>query len=65
MYREIFEEDVKNCSIELTHIEEGITDKTLQEIDRRFGQADVLSIENAKSHVRTLRLLALFGTLIT
>ncbi|WP_405293480.1 hypothetical protein [Methanobrevibacter sp.] len=65
MSRETFEDDVKNCNLELTHIEEGITDQTLQEIDRRFGQADVLSIENAKSHVRTLRLLALFGTLIT
>lgn len=65
MYRKIFEEDVKNCNLEFTHIEEGITDPTLQKIDNLFGQADALSIENAQSHERYLKLLAIFGTLIT
>lgn len=65
MYRKIFEEDAKNCNLELSHIEDGITDPTLQKLDRLFGQADVLSIENAKNHVTNLRLLAVFGTLIT
>ena len=45
--KKIFFEEKENCKIPFTHIEEGITNPTLKEIDELYGAADVLSIENA------------------
>ena len=60
-----FYRDMENCEIPFTHIEENITDPALGEIDKLYGAADVLSIENAKKHERNLWLLSAFGTIIT
>lgn len=63
-YKEIFFEDKKNCEIPFTHIEKGITDPALKEIDEMYGAADVLSFENSKKHRNNLWLLSFFGTAI-
>ena len=63
--KETFFNDKADCRIPLTHIEEGIENSQLREIDELYGAADVLSIENAKKHERNLWLLSAFGTLIT
>lgn len=62
--KEIFFNDKKNCEIEFTHIEDGITDSTLKEIDELYGAADVLSIENAKKHQNNLLWLSIFGSIM-
>ena len=59
--KETFFNDKTDCRIPLTHIEEGIENPHLREIDELYGAADVLSIENAKKHERNLWLLSAFG----
>jgi hypothetical protein len=44
-----FDEERKECE-EVTHIEEGITDPTLIEIDKLYGAADALSMKHAKKY---------------
>lgn len=64
--KETFFNDKTDCRIPLTHIEEGIENPHLREIDELYGAADVLSIEKCqKKHERNLWLLSAFGTLIT
>ncbi|MBR4447260.1 hypothetical protein [Methanobrevibacter sp.] len=60
--KETFFKDMENCKIPFTHIEENITDPSLKAIDKLYGAADVMSMENAKKHYFNLKLLAFFGT---
>ena len=59
--KEDFIKDKEKCEIPLTHIEEGITDSSLQKIDELFGAADVLSIEYGKKHERNLKIISIFA----
>ena len=58
---EIFLKDKENCNENFTHIEDGITDPVLKEIDELYGAADVLSMEHAKTHHWNLWFLSVFG----
>lgn len=57
----IFLKDKENCNENFTHIEDGITDPVLKEIDELYGAADVLSMEHAKTHHWNLWFLSVFG----
>ena len=47
IYKREFDEERNECE-EVYHIEDDITDPTLIEIDRLYGQADALSINMPK-----------------
>ena len=49
---------------ELTHIEEGITNSTLIEIDELYGAADALSIKYADKHHKKIRNISIIAPLI-
>ena len=63
IYKKEFDKERKECE-ELTHIEEGITDQTLLEIDELYGAADVLSMKYADRHHEKIRNISVIAPLI-
>ena len=63
--REIFYQEMEACSRRFDHIMEGAGETGLSEIDKLFGAADALSIQNAEKHRRILFALSIAGTLLT
>ncbi len=63
--KELFYREKEACGIALTHIMDGVKESPLSEIDELYGAADVLSIQNAAKHRRTLLGLSVLGTLLT
>lgn len=56
IYKSEFDKERNECG-ELTHIEKDITDPTLKEIDKLYGQVDVLSMKyNDKHHSRIYKI---------
>lgn len=62
--KEIFFKDKENCSLPLSHVEDGEIPPELKYVDELYGIADALSIENAMKHERNLKYLAILGTLV-
>ena len=62
--KEDFFKDKEKCELTPTHIEEGITDPSLQKIDELFGAADVLSIKYSEKHKRNLKMISVFAALL-
>lgn len=60
-----FFEEKESCELPLSHIEEGITDPALAEIDSLYGAADVLSIKYSQKHEGTLKVISIIVPLIT
>ena len=63
IYKSEFDKERKECN-EPTHIEEGISDPTLIEIDELYGAADVLSMKHADRHHEKIRNISLIAPLI-
>ena len=63
--KEQFERDKISIRGELTHIAPPSEDPFVNELDRLYGAADVLSIKNANKHRRILLELSAVGTLLT
>ena len=63
--KEQFERDKISIRGELTHIAPPSKDPFVNELDRLYGAADVLSIKNANKHRRILLELSAVGTLLT
>lgn len=63
--KDVFYQDKEACSIPLTHIIDGVLEPSLREMDKLYGAADVLSIQNAEKHRRILMALSAVGTLLT
>lgn len=57
-----FLREKENCDLKFYHIEEGITDPNLKEIDEMFGAADALSIKYAGIHQRNLTVTAVLAS---
>lgn len=53
--KETFYKEKESCEIPFTHIEDGITDSSLKEIDDLFGAADILSIKHGQNHYKNIR----------
>ena len=62
-YKSEFDKERKECN-DPTHIEEGISDSTLIEIDVLYGAADVLSMKHADRHHEKIRNISLIAPLI-
>lgn len=60
-----FESEKENITGDLSHIVEQIDSSELCGIDRLYGEADALSLKNAKKHRRVLMELSAVGTLLT
>lgn len=60
-----FECEKENITGDLSHIAEQIDSPELRGIDRLYGEADALSLKNAKMHRRVLMELSAVGTLLT
>ena len=63
VFKKEFDKERNECE-ELTHIEEGITDSTLIEIDELYGAADALSIKYADKHHKKIRNISIIAPLI-
>ena len=59
--KDIFFQDIENCKSPFTHITKEDFNPLLNDIDRLFGAADVLSIENQNKHKLFLLGLAIVG----
>lgn len=62
--KEIFYKEKESCEIPFTHIEEGITNPSLKEIDEIYGAADVLSIKYSGIHQMNLKIISVIVPLI-
>ena len=63
IYKREFDEERNECE-EVYHIEDDITDPTLIEIDRLYGQADALSMKYAEIHHKKIRNISIIAPLI-
>lgn len=60
--KEEFLKEKEKCDLKFYHIEDGITDPKLKEIDEMFGAADALSIKYAGIHQKNLKITAFLAS---
>ena len=63
--KETFYKDAELCTVERTHLDDHITDSGLIEIDKLFGDADALSLENYRKTNKYRIYLIVCGILVT
>lgn len=63
--KDVFLQEKEECDGPFYHVMGGIKDSALIEIDKWFGVADKLSLENAKKHKKILLTLSVLGPLIS